>query len=93
MDVLGSRLPLADFISAFIVLVFFSASAAAFMNKRSLWFTWLLFSVGGLGGAWTPYDIKKYLISGLKLLKKVESISNGKATSCGSASFLKRNRV
>ena len=49
--------------------IFFSVSTTTFLTTKRLWFTWLLVSFGGLGGAWTPSDIKNYLTSGLKLLK------------------------
>ena len=85
MNFLGYWLSLDGCIATFIVLVLFSNSTAAFLTKRSLWFTWWLFSVGGLGGTWNPSDIKNYLTSEIKLLKKVEAMPNGKTTSYGSA--------
>ena len=40
MNDLGWRLPLYGCTAAFIVLILFSASTAAFLTKRSLWFPW-----------------------------------------------------
>ena len=50
----------------------------------------MIFSVGGLGVTFTPSDIKNSLMSVLILLKEVAAMSNGKSTSCGSASILKK---
>ena len=82
-NVLGWRLALTVCTAAFIVLIFFSASTAAFLTKRSLWFHWWLVSVGRLGGTWTPSDINNYLTLVMKLLKKVAAMSNVNTTSCG----------
>ena len=44
-------------------------------------------SVFILGGTGTPFDIKKSIMSGVKLLKKLAAISNGNTTSCVSESI------
>ena len=76
MNVLGCWLPLDGCTANFIVIIFFCASTAEFMTKRSLCYPWRLVLIDSLGGNWTPYDIKNSIISGLKLLKKVVEKTN-----------------
>ena len=75
----------------FIYFIFYSRDE--FLIKISLRFPWLLFSVGGLGGTWNLFYIKKYLMSEINVLKKATAMTKRNIVSCVSLSILKRNRV
>ena len=87
INVLVWILPRSDFTSNIIVIIFFSDSAAVSMTKISLRFPCQLVFVGRLGVNCNPYDINNSLKLGLKLLKKVASISSGDTKSYGNASI------
>ena len=93
INVLCWRLSTAGCNDAFVVMILFSASTAAFLTRISLWFPWWLVSFGSISGTYTPSDINNSLLSGLKLLKNVATISNRNPYYCRIASILKRNRV
>ena len=85
------QLLLPGFTAAFIVIIFFSASTAAFLTKIIFWFSCWLVSFSGIGGNWTFSVINNFLTWRLKFLKKVVVISSSNITYCGSASILKRH--